>query len=185
MALVGTITEVTVGTAVPSNADGFDGSIYFRVSGGTVLSVWKKDSGAWALVGDIIPAGWVSFNPAATAETGTITSLFGQDGAYKIIGDTVFVWAYATINNAGTGGGALRFGLPSAIWLPAGAAFFGQVLHARVFDNSGGSPNKTGMAFFVPGGGGSYDRLSCYRYDGATPIFAGNGIYLSGSYQKA
>lgn len=183
MALVGTITTVSTGTATPSNADGLDGGIYLQVSGNNLVKVWKKDSGAWALVGDVIPTGWTSFNPTATAETGSITSFFGQDGAYKIVGDTVSVWMYAVINNAGTGGGALKFFLPASIVLPAGAGFAFQTLPVRLAE--GGGLNKAGAVNFVAGGSGNYDRLFAYRYDGTSPIGAGNGIFISGSYQKA
>lgn len=132
---------------------------------------------------DRFPSGWTSFNPTATAQTGTITSFFGQDGAYKIAQDTVFFWTYAVINNPGTGAGALRFGLPFDIWIPSGSAFSEQIVAVRLALGSGA--NVTGIGYFVPGGSGNYDRIWTFKYDGTTPIGAGNGIYISGVYQKA
>jgi hypothetical protein len=127
------------------------------------------------------PAVWTRFNPSATSEFGTITSFFGQDGAYKIIQDMVFFWTYAVINNQGTGFGALIFGMPVAIWLPGSAISFGQIFPVRVA--FGGGSNISGMSYFVTGGSGNFEKLYARSYDGTTPVGSGNGIYISGVYQ--
>lgn len=185
MPLLGTFNRTTYGTSNPLVGQGEDGDVYIRSVGDVDLDVWKKESGVWTHIGDFNPNGWIAFNPTVAAESGTIVSLFGQDGAYKIVGDTVSIWANAGINDAGTGAGALVFGLPVAIWMAAGSAFWGQLLTVRVFDNWVAKPNNAGVGFFVSGGSGNYDRIFAYKYDGTTPIKSGNGIYISGTYQKA
>lgn len=111
MALVGTITTVSVGTTVPSNADGFDGGIYFQVSSGTVVKVWKKDSGAWSPVGSVAPS-LVSYTPVITSTVGTIAGFANIGGRYIVIGKMCFVEAHFDITNNGTGSGRIDVTLP-------------------------------------------------------------------------
>lgn len=55
---------------------------------------------------------WTSYTPTVSAQTGTITSTSNISGAFKVIGKTAFVFATATITNAGTGAGSIIFTLP-------------------------------------------------------------------------
>jgi len=170
MALVGTITTVSTGTAVPSNADGADGGIYFQVLAGNVIKIWKKDSGAWSLVGDIVDASaWTAFNPSMTAATGTLTSATST-GLYKrLTGKTVAVKMEGDIVTNGTGGLGIFMQLPfntTAQWGMNGIGSAPTFNKALIVDIAVGSH----QAFIM-------------NYDGTYPGANNTNLLVFGTYE--
>jgi len=168
MPLIGTITTISVGTTVPSNADGLDGGIYFRISGGVVLSVWKKDSGAWAIIGDINPTAWTSFTPSVATETGTLTT-FTATARYRKVGNFVIYNGSLQITNAGTGGGYIAASLPFA-------SIGGQNGAGHMFAGGGVDGVMLTVAT-IPFG------LALWKYDGTTAITAPMAYTFSITYE--
>lgn len=101
----------TSGTTIPSALAGQDGDVYLQKDTNNILVLaYQKLAGIWTTIGEI-NAGWVTYTPAITSETGTLTTA-STSARYKKLGKTVYIKIVGSITTNGTGAGAIYLGLP-------------------------------------------------------------------------
>jgi hypothetical protein len=118
-------------------------------------------------------AAWTAWTPTVTSSSGTLTTVTVQVARYNKVGSFAWVKFAVIIDNAGSGGGALRISLPSGIAPTDQATEIGVFRDTAISGNIG--------AIIIDGS----NRLELNQYDNSSPIATGRRIAGSICYETS
>lgn len=127
------------------------------------------DVASLSVAGTDATGAWSTYTPTITAQSGTFTSITSITGRYKQIGKTVHVNLSFTITTVGTASGYVIASLPVAA--KSGVS---------TFTFSGIRSGLVGLASIIDTST-TIDIVDAAA--GASPIAAGRGFYISGTYE--